>query len=662
MISPPASRSGASTFAPLTRYVRAQALLALEMASAGLAVWSVLYWRMLSHYLIHNDISPHRRLWLLGDMLVPAVLAWLISTVYIVRTHGLGLKRVEDIAARLAPLSVLGLVPMLLNLPAWAGRELSFLVLACVLALGLRHALLMAQQAPPLWADGSGPRAWLTRLPLPPVAPSMPAWIVGFGIAAYVTYFTAITLTNHWNLGTAGYDLGLEDNVVWNIVHGIGWFKSSPFCGPNCSHFGNHATFFSFLIGLVYRFVERAETLLVIQALFTGAAAWPLYLLARRKLTPWPAALIALCYLMNPALHGSILYDFHYPPLAPFFLWFTLLFALQQRLLLTILFTALTLSIREDAGILLGTLGFFLLLSGERPRTGLILGLLGMLWYLGLKTLFMPLFSNGYHVFVDMYKGLLVPGERNFFSVIKTVFGNPAFTLGHLLERDKLVYLLQLMTPLALLPLMRPMGLLFCFPGFLVTLLSTGYWPLYQISFQYTVNWNACLFIAVIAFLPAAVTADGMTDLSARRRQRAWIATLVVMTLIVSHQFGAVLQQDRVRAGFGQFRFGHSEQDARNYETVRGLIGQIPADAKVSASDPLVPHVSNRSDAYSLFGGYHDADYIFFCIPNRRDDERRWTREALGSGLFGVVAHRDGFGLAKRGHPTDLNGEVLPRL
>ena len=35
----------------------------------------------------------------------------------------------------------------------------------------------------------------------------------------YAIYFSIITIQNHYNLQTSGYDLGIENNLVWNAAH-----------------------------------------------------------------------------------------------------------------------------------------------------------------------------------------------------------------------------------------------------------------------------------------------------------------------------------------------------------------------------------------------------------------------------------------------------------
>ena len=63
----------------------------------------------------------------------------------------------------------------------------------------------------------------------------------------------------------------------------------------------------------------------------------------------------------------------------------------------------------------------------------------------------MPLVLGG-ESFITFYKDLEPVGQQNFGGVIKTVFGNPFYTLHTLIERDKLLYMLQYLVPLAFLP------------------------------------------------------------------------------------------------------------------------------------------------------------------------------------------------------------------
>jgi len=64
----------------------------------------------------------------------------------------------------------------------------------------------------------------------------------------------------------------------------------------------------------------------------------------------------------------------------------------------------------------------------------------------------------------------------------------------------------------------------------------------------------------------------------------------------------------------------------------------VPPRAKIVASENIVPHVSNRPDAYTLRMGLFDADYLLFEAP-RGGEEGTYVKDAL-AGQFGVVTWR----------------------
>ena len=278
-----------------------------------------------------------------------------------------------------------------------------------------------------------------------------------------------------------------------------------------------------------------------------------------------------------------------------------------------------------------------------------------------MKLVLMPLQRGGQEAFIHQYAGLVPDGSRGFAGVMKTVLGNPVFTLGILLEKDKLIYLLEIFLPLAFFPMRRAIGLLCCIPGFLFTLLSTGYRPLYQLSFQYTAHWTAYLFIATIANLAWLRHDSTGRGAAGRAWRRAWVVAISLGILVTSYQLGAILQRNATRGGFGVYHFGTTTDDVTRRRTLYDLIAMMPRTAKVVSSENIVPQVSNRAYSYTLRMGIHDAEYLLFSLPPG-GDERRNALEVLEPGTFGVVAERGEFVLAKRGHPTDLNAGVLSRI
>ena len=569
-----------------------------------------------------------------------------------------------DLARRLSPLALAGLLPIMFHWRLWqGGREVVFLLLGLVLVFGARKLIEVALVAPPVFGRPARFARWLADSAelRRSTARFLPFVIVLLAAAGYAAFFSYHTVVHHRNILSTSLDLGLEENVIWHALHSGALFRTTPYGGPTGNLVGEHAAYLSYVIAPFYAIHQSAETILVLQSVLIGGAAVPLYLVARKYLHPWLACLVAVWYVFYPPVHGSNLYDFHYPPLAPFFLWFTLYFTLARRPILTFIFAVLTLSVREDISLGLVIFGLYLIVTNREARSGVWLAVAGAAYFVVMKLIVMPYQRGGHEAFIHQYAGLVPDGGRGFSGVLKTVFGNPVFTLGVALERDKLIYLLEIFLPLAFFPLRRAIGILCCVPGFLFTLLSTGYRPLYQISFQYTAHWTAYLFIALIANL-------AWIHREARRRgpagvawQRSWIVAISLGVLVTSYQFGAILQHNATRGGFGIYHFGTSSEDVERRRTLHELIAMVPKRAKVVSSENIVPQLSNRAYSYTLRMGIADADDLLFCLPIG-GDERSRVLEVLPDGSFGVVAERGQFVLARRGHPTDLNSGVLSRI
>jgi uncharacterized membrane protein len=648
----------------LTLALTGMAVLLFAGFSLGLCLWGLFARSDLHTFVTSNGPSrtPGMRAVLSGSAGSVGLLLGVLGL--LAKRRRLCGEAILQAARRLSPAVLLGLLPIMFYWRLWLGnRESVFLLLGLVLVFGAQKLLQLSLGAPPIFSRP----AFLGRALADcsevgrATGKVLPFVLVLLAAAGYAAFFGYHTVVHHRNILSSSLDLGLEENVIWNALHSGALFRTTPYGGPHGNLVGEHAAYLSYVLAPFYGIHQSAETVLVMQAVLIGGAALPLYLVARKYLSPWLACLLAIWYLFYPPVHGSNLYDFHYPPLAPFFLWFTLYFVLSRRRVLTVIFALLTLSVREDVSLGLCIFGLFLILTNRQVRAGFWLAAAGVLYFVAMKLVIMPLQRGGQEAFIHQYAGLVPDGSHGFGGVMKTVLGNPAFTLGIVLERDKLVYLLEIFLPLAFFPLRRPIGLLCCVPGFLFTLLSTGYRPLYQISFQYTAHWTSYLFIAIIANL-------AWVGREARRRgpagaawRRAWIMAISLGVLVTSYQLGAVIQQNATRGGFGTYHFGTTSEDVERRRTLYELLAMGPPKAKVVSSENIVPQISNRAFSYTLRMGVHDADYLLFSIPPG-GDERTHALEVLQPGTFGVVAERGQFVLAKRGHPPDLNAGVLTRI
>jgi uncharacterized membrane protein len=651
----------------LSSLARGTALLLGAGASCGIAIWEVVFGDLMVAYIQSNRIEPATRKLLLLFGGVGLVLPLLAIAIYwwIRRARPLDTARkLESLGWKLSPLCLSIVIPTLFRWQIWKGLDIQFLIIVAITAFAAQKLFYRSFAEPPLFSATPGPLASIRQRAgdaFDRWSPWLP-WVLVIGLFVfYASYFSFFTLRNHWNLRTAAYDMAIEDNVVFNAMRGE-LLKASPIFGPVGTHLGHHATLFAYLLVPFYAIAPRAETLLVIQAVLIGAAVIPLFLFARNRLGPYQAVSIAAMYVFYAPLHGANFYDFHYPPLGIGFVFWLAYLVDIGKYRWAVIPLLLSLSVREDMALSVFVVGAYFLLSGTRPRAGLALSVVGLGYFLAMKMAVMPYIRDGELSFVWFYQKLRPEGgPGGFAGVLLTIAGNPGYTLGTLLDSAKVKYFLQVMVPFAFLPFRRPIGFVFCLPGMVMTLLSSRH-ASYDIGFQYTTHWALEMFVASVVVLTMIKEPKYAGDHYGETRVRSWLMALALAMAATSYQHGAILQHNTARGGFSAFKFSRTEMDIERYEQLISLRALVPSEAKIAGTERVLPHVSNRPDAYTIrSAGIQDAEYLLFPFRIGGIDVER-IHPVLVDGSFGVVEVAGEFVLAKRGHPTDRNAEVLQRV
>ncbi|MGH7805804.1 MAG: DUF2079 domain-containing protein, partial [Candidatus Binatia bacterium] len=368
----------------LATIVRALATLALAGASVALGFQlALLPVDRLQAFLALNFVPPAGGRWaLLGWAAAGAVVACTPAVELWFRRGRAAEPAISRLAALASPLIVVAIVPQLRAVHFWTDRPLHALAVVAVFAVALERLLAYALRAvPDSWRERSG--RLLGRVS--PCGRERLARIAVAGLAlVYAALAARFTIFRHWRFESGGFDLGIHDNLMWNAMHGD-FFRSAIVFPDWTSFLAHHAHLAGFLFLPLYALRPGAETLLVFQALYVGLAAIPLYLFARSLLPRGSALLVAVAYLFYAPVHGVGSYEFHWLPLS-IALFFALFWALAtQRTGTAIGFVVLLLLVREDVSIGVAALGGFLLLTGVRPRFGLVSAAVALLWFAGLK-------------------------------------------------------------------------------------------------------------------------------------------------------------------------------------------------------------------------------------------------------------------------------------
>lgn len=621
----------------------------------------------LVEYFARNSLDAASRKSLLHQMVKVAALLDGVGLAYLALKFddARAPERLYVAARRVSPIYLVGFLPLLRAWQVWKDQDVPFLLLAGLFAASVWFTFLQLKETEPF--------AWEIRVSesfraamasvaqrSPQLWANLPLYIVVAGTSAYILHFSHYTLSFHHSV-RSGYDLALENNLMWNLVHGGPFFKSSPLVGPVGTHFGFHATLFAFVMAPIYALHPEVETLLVIQSCLLGGAAIPLFFFARRHVGAQMACVLAVTYLFYPALHGANIFEFHYLPLGSFFLFTALALFESKRDVWGAIVVAITLSVREDVSAWVAVLGAYFLLSGRRPIAGVVLSAVGLVYFGLIKFVIMPRFAEGGgESFTFIFEKLIPKGGKGFGAVLTTVIANPAYAVSTMVDVTKLVYVLQLFLPLAFIPIRYRLWKLFILPGFLFTLLSTGYLATVSIHFQYGAHWIAFLFPA---------TALALGEMRQREPMQRFglgpaVATLVLSMLAVSYQYGSILQKNTSFGGPIPYTFGMDSVGMQRRAAMDALKLDLPETGKVSCSAFVTPQLSSRADAYSMTLGIYDAEYIAFptVAGDFIADERSTVTRLLRSGEFGVTSVHPPFALAKRGAPTDRNSGFLDSL
>ncbi|MEO6603679.1 MAG: DUF2079 domain-containing protein [Polyangiaceae bacterium] len=569
-----------------------------------------------------------------------------------------GVAVVQKAARITAPLALAFVMPALFTWQLGQQRPIAYLILLAAFGLSTERLLRVSfEELAALGAPSFVPRLWDHAVwVFPRASRALPMAVVCLLSASYASYMGFFTIRHHHLIQTTAYDLGIFDNLLFNTIKGR-FFESPVMFGPgHHNSLSTHAEYAMVLFAPIYALAPRAETLLLIQSFFLGAAAIPLYLFARTMLSALSSVVLAAAYLLFAPLHGPQFYDFHWLPICVFF-YFWLFWALAtNKKWLAVLMVLLLFALREDIAVGLALLGTFLFLTGTRARFGIGLAAASAVWFVIDKFIIMP--WAGPWWFDTLYVDLFADGKPGYGNVVKTLISNPFYALSTMIRGPKLAYVLHMLAPVVLLPLRRLPFWLLLLPGSVFTLMTTGYWPTLSIAFQYTTHWVPFVFgTTVLAVFALRRGAKGNV------RVASVLGALVLCTLSDSYNFGAILQRESFTGGFGKVTFEMSDSARERYEDLRSVVRKIPEEASVAATEYLNPHISSRKEAYVFRYDVGPVDYILLSDDEVAGDLRNTLNAKFSKEPYGLFAKgKHEFFLFKRGYKSPETADALRHL
>lgn len=428
----------------------------------------------------------------------------------------------------------------------------------------------------------------VTRIAVPAdAAIHAAAWMASI---CAVAGFSAFALARHRGYQSAAYDFGFFDQVVWNTSRGD-WFETT-FVAYN--FLGQHFEPILLLFAGLYRLGGGPETMLLAQSLAAGAAAIPLFHATSRLTDSRGAGLaLAVAYLLNPALHRALDFDFH-PEVMAFPLVFGAVYFLAVSRPWASVATILpVLLLKEDMAILVLAFAAIFWLRRHR-RQACTLGVAGLTWIAMAMFVLMPAVRGGPSDLNQRYAYLTRDTEAAWRPAIAT------WRATDRLATSTAPSAIELEATLAGLALLHPAALLAAVPAVLNG--PSGHPEQSRLELHYSV---LPLALSVVA------AAFALGDIAAGRRwgripgsrwnglrMPAANSVLVIAaasSFVVASPFSPFADRDTL--------------DADHRRALAEAIEQIPDDASVSAQGTLLPHLSQRREVWE-FPDIRDSDYV----------------------------------------------------
>ena len=418
-------------------------------------------------------------------------------------------------------------------------------------------------------------------------------------------FFTIVLLISlhRYFVFYASYDHGLFNQVFWNNLHGR-LFQSSLTSANSVAsledgviptvrflHLAHHFVL-DFLLWIpLYAVFPHPVTLIVLQVGLTTIAGLILYALARHYLPPQLSLWITGSYYAAIAVISPTFANFYEQCQIPLFTFALLLALEKQRWGWFWLCALLVLGIREDAGVVLFGVGAYLLLSRRHPWVGLAVCLISISYVTIVTSVIVPQISTDssrlylatrFNQFVDSPNPTMM-------QVLWGMATRPVALISSLfLPFDRrLSYLAGQWLSLAFIPALSPSAWTIAGFPLLALFLQSGRSAL-------SLNLRYALAVVPGVFYGAVLWWSCHPHWFTPRFRRIWSVCLVLSIVVTvtnnPNRALSFMVPDSIRP----WVFVPLTRQWSHADQINQVIRQIPADASVSATTYLIPHLSSR--------------------------------------------------------------------
>ena len=382
-------------------------------------------------------------------------------------------------------------------------------------------------------------------------------------VALWLSIYPARMLLAHQRFATNAYDLSFFDYALWNLDQG----GFVPFVAR--SIFSDHAMPTLAALAPFYALAPGPATLIVFQAVAVLAAALLLIFLLRQHVSPLMTAALVFAFLFGRRSHSATMNLYYIESLEPALILGMVLAWQHRRFAWYAVCAALALGCKEDMAIYVAMFGLVMWKRGEHRRIALATVGVALVWVILALAVLVP---------VSRQHDGLAPGNR----LWEQRFPKPVVTgaIGRAISNRAAVEVFQLMATTGFAAGGGWQWLLVAFPGAMANIASA--WS------QQQAGLTGHYFWPLLPWLFVAAGAGARRLESANRRYAIMFAAALVTYISIDSPLWQTLSRPTAVTA----------EDAARIERV---LTAIPADASLTATGNLVPHVPHR-DRIHTFG------------------------------------------------------------
>ena len=310
-------------------------------------------------------------------------------------------------------------------------------------------------------------------------------------LVIYALGFFALAARRYGIMNSNSGDAAAIVNCFWNTIHGR--FFYCVYIGM--SHFGVHVTP-AILVGVpFYWLVPSTYTLLLVQSFVIAAAGVPFFLLARKVLESDRSAwLMTIAFLFYPTVVTNHVNQIHWEYWALPYVIAAVYFLEQERFWPFVIFAILAMTGQESMPLTAGMFGVYAAVRRRGLKWIITPMVLAVSYGLFVFNVVIPHFAGVRGYIVSHYFGDLgnSPGE-----LIKTCLTQPWRVVTQICERDRAMYLIEMLQPLLWLVPLLCWEFLLVLPSLGISLLVNE--PAFRvIAWHYNPTSGALLCVAAV--------------------------------------------------------------------------------------------------------------------------------------------------------------------